>query len=117
MNIVPDIVIAFDFEGRQRLDYRQVPLGAWRQVKQQAGYTPATLLDGLEEFDLDAIAALVFLHRSQTSRRATFGTTVQDLSKSESEFDLVDVIHDGESLLGDLDGDEEPDEDPTSSGS
>lgn len=121
MKMVPDIAVLFDLDGnRRRLDYRKVPFQAWSQVK-QAGFTPMTLIDqGLMQFDLDAIACVMFLDKAQSDRRASVQDTFKALmAGDDAEFELVDILEHGRSLLGgdddpSADGDEVP---PTTSGS
>lgn len=119
MKLVPDVAVLYELDGKpRRLDYRKVSFHAWSQVK-QAGFTPMTLIDeGLAKYDLDAIGCLVFLDRAQTNRRLSLSDVVHDLMTSDdAEFELIDILSEGRSLLGEDDEGEEPDEDPTTSGS
>lgn len=119
MKLVPDIAVLFELDGQShRLDYRKVPFQAWQQVK-KAGFTPMTLIDdGLANFDLDAIACVIFLDRAQSNRRASLGDVLQGLATAEDdyEFELEDVLNKGRSMLGGSD-DVDVEDPPTTSGS
>lgn len=121
MKMVPDIAVLFDLDGdRRRLDYRRVPFAAWAQVK-KVGFTPMTLIDsGIMQYDLEAIACVMFLDKAQTDRRATVTDTFKALMAGEdAEFELVDVLEHGRSLLGGDDNEQtkEDEDPPTTSGS
>lgn len=101
--MVPDVRIIFELDGKKRtLNYKKLPLSAWSELKQATGFSPKTLLDGIGEFDVEAIAGVIWLERKQRERRLNYAQAYQDLSDDfgEVEFELEDFVVEGRSLLG-----------------
>lgn len=87
---IPDVTIVFKLGERQRtLVYRKVPVAAWRQLKALQGHTPLKLFSAVVDADIDAIYALIWLERCQRERELNFPTVLQELDKSNDEFEII----------------------------
>lgn len=101
--MVPDVRIVFELDGKRReLNYKKLPLSAWSELKQSTGLSPKTLLDAMGEFDVEAIAGVIWLERKQRERRLNYAQAYQDLSDQwgETEWELIDYTVEGRSVLG-----------------
>ena len=66
MALAPDIVVVFECNReRKELNYRKLPFTAWSELKQQLGFTPTTLLDAVQSYDIEAFGAIIWLERKQ----------------------------------------------------
>jgi hypothetical protein len=100
---VVDTKIQFMLGTRElTLDYRKVPFMKWAELKRATTFTQRTLMTALDNLDLDAIAALIWLERAQRERKLPFLDVYQDLQNAESdeEFEITDVIIKGRSVFG-----------------
>lgn len=97
--MVPNIEIVFELQGRrQRLVFRDLPLRWWNDLKAQAGLTLGQLLQGLDNYDVNAIVAMVWLVRRRDKKSLSYPQVYNDLSGTV-EFELIDLIRDGESMM------------------
>lgn len=114
--MVPDFVILFNLDGRpKRLDYQQIPFAGWSELKRQLGITPRGLTQAVLDFDVEAIAAVIWLERKQRERRLPFGDVLKELRADEPEFEFDRLIIDGEDTYGaadDEDGDGDVEDPP-----
>jgi hypothetical protein len=115
---VVDVKIKFKLGNRElTLDYRRVPFMKWSELKQTTTFTQRTLMTALDNLDLDAIVALVWLERTQRERRLSFADVYQEFQSADNDedFEITDVIVKGKSVYGnDLsDSEIEGEADPT----
>lgn len=115
MALVPDIVFIFDLNGeRKRLEYRKLPFSAWSELKAALGFTPTTLVDAMHQYDLEAYGAVIWLERKQRERMLRWVEIRRELERNDVDFEAVDVLVDGASVLFDAPEPEpEPEPDPT----
>lgn len=114
MALAPNVVVVFEVNGqRKRLDYRKLPFSAWSELKAALSFTPVSLLEAMATFDLEAIAALVWLERKQHERGLRWHVVKDELETADIDFNPVDMIIDGRSRMG-APTEEEPD--PTVAG-
>lgn len=113
--MVPDLVVVFKLNGEtRRLDYRKVPFSAWSELKAQLKFTPMSLLRAVQEFDLEAFGAIIWLERKQLERKLGWPEVRRELERGDCDFEPVDAIVDGVSTVGDDESlSEEPKPDPT----
>lgn len=119
--MVPDISIIFELDGkRKELNFQKLPLSAWQELKQNTGFSPKTLLDGIGDFDVEAIAGTIWLERKQRERRLSYPQAFQDINDDMPDFEPIDFVVEGRSLLGPEDNNggagEEADDPPTTTG-
>ena len=79
------------------------------------GFTPTSLLEAIQTFDVEAFAAIIWLDRKQNERALRWQTVRAELSRHEPEIKFVDILVEGESVGDEDEPEEEPD--PTTSGS
>lgn len=105
--LVPDVVIVFDLDGeRKRLDYKRLPWSTWEDIKQSPGFTAYGLLAALEKIDPPAIACILWLERKQRERSLRYVEVSRQIARDleagiDHDFELVDLIVDGEAMTGD----------------
>lgn len=100
---VVDTKIRFKLGTRElTLDYRRVPFMKWSELKQVTKFTQRTLMKALDDLDLDAIVALIWLERTQRERKLNFVDVYQELQTADddADFDITDVIIKGKSVFG-----------------
>ncbi len=101
---VSDVVIKFKLGERQlKLDYRKIPFTKWSELKRSVDFTQRTLVSALDELDVEAIAALIWLERCQRERRLSYMDVVSEINNAEGdapEFEVTDLIIKGKSLMG-----------------
>lgn len=100
---VIDMKIRFKLGARElTLDYRRVPFMKWAELKQVTGFVQRTLMTALDNLDLDAIVAVIWLERVQRERKLNFADVRQELMNAESDedFEVTDVIVKGKSVFG-----------------
>lgn len=118
---VADVKIRFRLgERKLTLDYGKVPFSAWPQLKQATGFTQRTMVDAIiNESDLEAIVALIWLERKQRERKLRYLDVYHELEASDSDedFEIINLSIDGR-LIGDTEDEdgESDDEDPTGGG-
>lgn len=111
---VVDVKIRFKLDTRElTLDYRRVPGMKWSELKQATTFTQRTLMTAIEALDLDAIAALIWLERTQRERKLPFVDVYQEMQNSDSDFEITDVIVKGRSVYGNDVSEIEGEADPT----
>ena len=114
--MVPDINIIFKLNGvLKTLCFRKLPLSVWSELKRVLTFTPKTLILGLEDADVDAATAVVWLERRQTERKLAYHESRRDLEELDGEFEVMDFIIEGRSANGE-DPAEADDPDPTVAG-
>lgn len=114
---VIDTKLKFKLGARElTLDYRKVPFMAWAQLKQATTFTQRTLVTALDNLDLDAIVALIWLERTQRERRLAYTDVLQELMNADEDedFEVTDVIIKGKSVFGNDTRTVEGEVDPTS---
>lgn len=116
--MIPNVAIVFLLNGKRlSLAFRKVPFSAWTELKHQLGFTPKTIIVALEDADVEAVAALIWLERKQRERRLTWAEVRKEMETAdEMEFEVVDFLQDGASLLGEDAPAPEDDADPTTAG-
>lgn len=113
--MVPDVAVVFKLDSRElTCHYRKVPMSAWGELKRALNYTPLTLMTALGDWDLDAIAALVWLERTQRERKLAFRDVRDEVLSGGHEWEPVDVIREGKTSTGEP---VEPEADPTTGSS
>lgn len=92
------------------MDYRKLPFQAWGELKAATSFTQRTLIAALDQLDLDAFAAVIWLERKQRERKLRYLDVYQELSAPDynTEFEMLDVVLNDRSLSG---GTDEADED------
>ena len=111
--LVADIAFVFKVGERERtLRYRSLPLSAWEELYHALGLEPASIIERIEGGSPVIIAALIWLERKQRERRLTWAQAKKDIEDQDVEFELVDLLIEGESQLREGD-EEEPDDPPT----
>lgn len=115
MQMVPDIRIVFKLNGERReLAYRKLPFSVWSELKAQLRFTPISLLEAAQTFDLEAFGAIIWLERKQTERALGWQEVRRQLEHDECDFEPVDLIVNGNSITGAEDeSPEEAEPDPT----
>lgn len=99
-----DVKIKFRLGQRTlTLDYRRVPFRGWGELKQTTTFTQRTLFTALNDYDLDAITALIWLERKQRERSLRYMDVYQELATADDDqdFELLDLVMNGKSLNGD----------------
>jgi hypothetical protein len=119
--VIPNVSIIFKLDGqRQRLDFRRLPFSVWGELKRELGFTPRSLLDALDNVDVEAIGALIWLERRQHNRRLPWAEVRRELETAgaELEFEPLDVLAEGKSLFGsdEEEAEEDAETDPTTAG-
>lgn len=100
---VIDMKVRFKLDNRElTLDFRRVPFMKWAELKQATGFVQRTIMSALEDGDLDAVMALVWLERTQRERKLNFVDVRQEIANAPEfvDFEITDVILKGKSLLG-----------------
>lgn len=113
---VIDTKVRFKLGNRElTLDYRRVPFMKWGELKQTTTFTQRTLMSALDNLDLDAIVALVWLERTQRERKLSFFDVYQEFQSAtdDEDFEITDVIIKGKSVFGNDTREVEGELDPT----
>ena len=111
--MVPDLVVVFKLnEETRRLDYRKVPFSAWSELKAQLKFTPMSLLQAVQEFDLEAFGAIIWLERKQRERTLGWPEVRRELERADCDFEPIDMIVDGKPTMGTEEDSEETVPDP-----
>jgi hypothetical protein len=101
---VSDTVIKFKLgERKLTLTYRKIPFMAWAELKRGPGFTQRTLVTALDDLDVEAVAALIWLERVQRERRLSYADVIGELTNADGdppEFELTDFIVKGKSMMG-----------------
>lgn len=111
---VLDVKMVFKLGARTlTLDFRKIPFMAWGELKQATGFTQRTLIKALDDMDLDAVVAVIWLERKQRERKLRYVEVYQELQSAESDedFEMLDMILKGRSLSGEPADDEDQGED------
>lgn len=113
---VIDVKVKFKLGNRElTLDFRRVPFMKWSELKQATTFTQRTLMTALDALDLDAIAALIWLERTQRERRLNYLDVHQELANAteDEDFEVTDMIIKGKSVFGNDTREIEVEADPT----
>lgn len=117
--MIDDVVFRFTVNGREKkLEYQQVPLRAWSELKQAIEFTPQTLISALGDQDVEAIVALIWLERKQRERALGYRQVMREVSDDPPDVEIVGLVVNGNVIIGDEDDDEDDEEErPTTGGS
>lgn len=101
---VTKTVIRFKLGQRKlTLDYRKVPFSAWAELKRTVEFTQKTLLNGIAELDVEAIAALIWLERKQRERKLSIVEVLNSMDadggEDAEEFEILAMTIDGKSII------------------
>ena len=92
MALVPDINIQFRLNGEVKtLRFKDLPFSAWSDLKNKLQFTPWTVIEAVQKFDLEAIGALIWLERRQHERMLQWATVQRELERGDTEFEFVDA--------------------------
>lgn len=120
MSLVPDIRITFETNGqRKELSYRKLPFSAWSELKGALGFTPVSLLEAVETYDLEAFGAIIWLERKQQERQLRWVEVRRVLEKEDVDFEFVNGYFNGIAVRDEEEvppiASDEPDPTPASS--
>lgn len=116
MALVPDIAIVFTLNGqRKELRYRNLPFSIWSELKSQLSFTPTSLLDAVQNYDLEALGAIIWLERKQHERTLRWPEVRADLERNDADLEFLNASVDGRFILGEESNEAEPDPTPASS--
>jgi hypothetical protein len=68
-----------------------VTFQTWTDLKRQLGFTPTSIMEAVANFDVEAIAALVWLERRGGNPAAAYQAAVREVSGAD-EFTIIEVI-------------------------
>lgn len=98
-------------ERKLTLRYRKVPFSAWAELKRVIGFTQRTLLNGIADLDVEAVAALIWLERKQRERKLPLVEVLNgmdtDGDEDAPEFEILTMTIDGKSIIVGGDQDDE----------
>lgn len=104
-------------ERKLTLNYRKVPFSAWAELKRTVGFTQKTLLQGIAELDVEAVAALIWLERKQRERKLSIVEVLNamdaDGGEDADEFEILAMRIDGKSIIREDGAEDEGEPDPT----
>lgn len=107
-------------ERRLTLRFRKVPFSAWAELKRTLGFTQQTVLKGIAELDVEAVAALIWLERKQRERKLNLVEVINSMDsdgdEDAPEFQILAMMIDGKSVIIDrdeADADDGDEPDPT----
>ena len=118
MSMVPDVQLVFRFNGKRKvLNYRKLPFSVWSELKAQLAFTPFSLIDAAQSYDLEALGAIIWLERKQLERALRWPEVRRALEHDDVDFEFVDAIVNGEAAVGEEDeAAAEAQADPTTAG-